>query len=124
MLIGIGVVFHVHRAAAQQTTPVDSLPFRAGQWAAQFTASSEHRNAGLLRFRTPRKAWVFTADMNFGASSSGQSALDPVDDTTRTGKNVCQPARRTSHVSSADDHGRQLRHTGNTRRRLPIEPER
>jgi hypothetical protein len=59
-------------AFAQPYPPTtgDSLPFRTGQWGAQFTASSEHRNVGLLRFRSPRTAWVFTADVSLNAGDS------------------------------------------------------
>jgi len=66
-------------AEAQDSTRVDSLPFRKGQWAGQFTASSEHRNVGVLRFRSPRVAWLINGDVVLSArTDQGSGQVDTV----------------------------------------------
>jgi hypothetical protein len=45
-----------------QTVPVDTLPFRRGQWAAQFWAFSS-QGLGVLRFRSPSSAWLLDGSL-------------------------------------------------------------
>jgi hypothetical protein len=52
--------------ATQPATPTDSLPFRAGQWGAEFLVDDGTAGVGVLRFRTPRRAWLL--DASFAAS--------------------------------------------------------
>lgn len=39
----------------------DSLPFRTGQWGAEFLINDGTAGVGVLYFRTPRRAWVLDA---------------------------------------------------------------
>lgn len=48
------------RVGAQQATAGDSL-FRRGQWGVQFTP--DELGAGVLRFSSPRRAWVLDASV-------------------------------------------------------------
>lgn len=43
----------------------DSLPFRTGQWGAEFRIDDGTTGVGVLRFRSPRQAWTLNA--SFGA---------------------------------------------------------
>jgi len=49
-------------------TPADTLPFRRGQWAAQFRLGSDAFGLGALRFRSRSSAWV----LDGGSSRSEQ----------------------------------------------------
>lgn len=42
----------------------DSLPFRAGQWGAEFSATGSFGSVGLLRFRSNRSAWLIDVGGN------------------------------------------------------------
>lgn len=44
----------------------DSLPFRAGQWGAEFLINDGTAGVGVLYFRSPRRAWAL--DASFAAS--------------------------------------------------------
>lgn len=57
----------------------DSLPFRAGQWGAQFAINDGTIGLGVLRFRSARKAWLL--DASLGASWSDIES--PFDDDIR-----------------------------------------
>lgn len=46
-------------AQSAAASPSDSLPFRAGQWGAEFGLGS-YTSVGFLRFRSPSRAWVGT----------------------------------------------------------------
>lgn len=61
-----------HAALAQAPATSDSLPFRSGQWGAQFAVSSGMPAVGVLRFRSPSSAWLLNADLE--AASADQSA--------------------------------------------------
>jgi hypothetical protein len=50
--------------AAPTSQPADSLPFRKGQWGAQFTGGPELTSLGALRFTSPRAAWLLQLDAN------------------------------------------------------------
>lgn len=52
----------------QLTAVADSLPFRAGQWGAEFAINDGTVGLGVLRFRSQRKAWL--VDAGIGASWS------------------------------------------------------
>ena len=52
-------------SGAQQ---VDSLPFRAGQWGAEFTAS-DFSGVGALRFTSSRSAWLIDVQGRFTRQS-------------------------------------------------------
>jgi hypothetical protein len=60
-------------AQAQDSSRTDSLPFRKGQWAGQFTASSEHSNVGVLHFRSPRVAWLINGNINLSTGTDKSS---------------------------------------------------
>jgi hypothetical protein len=80
-------------ARAQDSSRVDSLPFRKGQWAGQFTASSEHSNVGVLRFRSPRVAWLING--NVSLSNQTDQGSGQVDSSTYSDRQQ----RTDSHVS-------------------------
>lgn len=42
----------------------DSLPFRAGQWGAEFMINDGTTGVGVLRFRSPRRAWMLDASFS------------------------------------------------------------
>ena len=46
-----------------QDTPPDSTPFHRGQWAMQFGGGSSMFNLGLLRFTSPKSAWLLDFDV-------------------------------------------------------------
>jgi hypothetical protein len=54
--------------AAPPAAVADSLPFRAGQWGAEFAINDGTIGLGVLRFRSARKAWLL--DASVGASWS------------------------------------------------------
>lgn len=66
-------------AQTASTAPSDSLPFRQGQWGAEFGLGS-YTSAGFVRFRSPRRAWVGTVSGDYsrqtpeGTSSARTSA--------------------------------------------------
>jgi hypothetical protein len=59
---------------AAQTT--DSLPFRAGQWGAEFLASGSFASAGLLRFSSKRSAWLLDAGAAITKEDREGASLD------------------------------------------------
>jgi hypothetical protein len=80
----LAVVFVLSSTQAFSQSPgTDSLPFRKGQWAAQFTASSDHRNAGIIRFRSPSSAWILTAAVAATTGGGDGQASVPYDTTLR-----------------------------------------
>lgn len=50
----------------------DSLPFRAGQWGAEFSASHGFGGIGLMRFSSPGRAWFFNVQAGYTASGSDE----------------------------------------------------
>jgi hypothetical protein len=67
--------------AVQPAAVSDSLPFRAGQWGAQFAIDDGTAGLGVLRFRSARHAWLL--DASVGASwSDGESSF--IGDQSRT----------------------------------------
>ena len=54
--------------AQQPQVAVDSLPFREGQWGAEFAINDGTFGLGVLRFRSARRAWLL--DASIGASWS------------------------------------------------------
>jgi len=60
------------RSGAQQ---VDSLPFRAGQWGAEFTAA-DFRGVGVLRFTSPRHAWLIDVQGRFTRQSGDADQIE------------------------------------------------
>jgi hypothetical protein len=64
-------------ARSQSAAPSDSsaLPFRAGQWGAEFALGS-YSSAGFVRFREPNRAWVGTIGGQYQRSSRGDLAGD------------------------------------------------
>ena len=75
-------------AAVAQEGGADTLPFRRGQWAAQFRLPGDAAGLGVLRFRSASSAWVLDATLTVhqqktttsdgsgsGASLSGYSAV-------------------------------------------------
>lgn len=58
------------QAAASEGTARDSLPFRPGQWGAEFAVQDFVSSASALRFHTPRQAWVVTLSGNVGLAEA------------------------------------------------------
>lgn len=69
------------RVAAQETTTpatpnadsamaLDSLPFRRGQWGAEFAIDDGTLGLGVLRFRSTRTAWLLNASVGADWSKS------------------------------------------------------
>lgn len=54
----------------------DSLPFRAGQWAAEFSAAN-FGGVGVLRFSDARRAWLADVQGRFTRQSGGNSDGGP-----------------------------------------------
>lgn len=69
-LFALSLAIVAARPIAAQST--DSLPFRARQWGAEFSASSGFGSAGLLRFHTSRRALLLDA----GGTITRQSKSD------------------------------------------------
>ncbi len=62
-------------AAAQDSTTVDTTPFRSGQWAALFSGGLAIASLGVMRFTAPTRAWLL--DFSFsGGHSHGNSRLN------------------------------------------------
>lgn len=59
--------------AAQAT---DSLPFRAGQWGAEFSVTGSFASAGLLRFSSKRGAWLLDAGASIGKEDRSNDSYD------------------------------------------------
>ena len=57
-------------AVAQAAAAPDSLPFRAGQWAAEFAVSSGMPAVGVLRFRSPSSAWLLNGQLDAATQSN------------------------------------------------------
>lgn len=63
LLTGLVVAVPVAAQTAPASTP-DSLPFRAGQWGAEFGLGS-YTSVGFVRFRSPNRAWVGTLSAEY-----------------------------------------------------------
>src|SRR5258705_3326299 len=72
---------------AQDGPPPDSLPFRRGQWAAQFGGGARFVTLGVLRFSSPRSAWVLDARVSGGHGHFEAIFTDSTGDTTITSFN-------------------------------------
>lgn len=70
--------------AAQETPAADTTPFRRGQWAAQFGGGASLLTLGVLRFSSPRSAWVLDARVSGGHGHSESTFADSTGDTTFT----------------------------------------
>ncbi len=51
---------------AEPSTTVDSLPFRGGQWGAEFGIADGTLGLGVLRFRSTRTAWQLNGSFTAG----------------------------------------------------------
>lgn len=49
--------------------------FRAGQWGAQFTATSGFAGAGVLRFRSPQTAWTLDGTVAISTNTRSNSPI-------------------------------------------------
>jgi hypothetical protein len=58
------------QSAASEGTARDSLPFRPGQWGAEFAVQDFVSWASALRFHAPRQAWVATLSGNFARTEA------------------------------------------------------
>ncbi len=70
LLLVASLVMPRHATAQEQPAPtaapsvgVDSLPFRRGQWGAEFGIDDGTVGLGVLRFRSTRTAWQLNAHM-------------------------------------------------------------
>lgn len=61
-------------ASAQDPTVRDALPFRRGQWAAQFAAGFSFASLGVVRFTAPARAWLLDLRLS-GGHSHGTSRM-------------------------------------------------
>ena len=77
-------VLPARQAAAQETqrppnvaqpAAGDSLPFRAGQWGAEFAINNGTVGLGVLRFRSARKAWLLDASVGASWSDAESSSI-------------------------------------------------
>lgn len=71
-------------AVAAQEPSAESAPFRRGQWAAQFGGGVSLVTLGVLRFSSPRSAWVLDARVSGGHGHSELTFADSTGDTTIT----------------------------------------
>ena len=58
----------------------DSTTFRAGQWGTEFAVGSSFSGAGVLRFRSPVRAWLFDAGASLNSSSDEGGDADREND--------------------------------------------
>jgi hypothetical protein len=65
-----------------QDPPADSLPLRAGQWAAQFGGGFSLATLGVLRFTSSRRAWLFDVQLSGGHSHTTNTVATASGDTT------------------------------------------
>jgi hypothetical protein len=72
---------------AQDAVRSDTTPFRRGQWAAQFGGGFSLVTLGVLRFSSPRSAWVLDARVSGGHGHSESTFADSTGDTTFTSFN-------------------------------------
>ncbi|HKG92433.1 MAG TPA: hypothetical protein VKA84_11095 [Gemmatimonadaceae bacterium] len=75
-LAAAAVVPSARPLAAQQQSAADSAfatPFRAGQWGAEFAGGPQFSALGLLRFTSPRGAWVANGDVDLAGTRTAQS---------------------------------------------------
>jgi hypothetical protein len=70
-------------APAQDAPARDTLPFRRGQWAAQFAGGFGFGSLGVLRFTAPSRAWVLDFRLSGGHTHSEDRITNP--DTTIRG---------------------------------------
>lgn len=91
---------------AQESSAADSTP-RAGQWGGEVVIGSSASGASLLRFQSPRLAWVLGADFNI---SRRELEIDgPVDtDETQTFKDVTARFGLRSYRASSNDRLRPI----------------
>ena len=68
-----------------QESGADSTLFRRGQWAAQFGGLFTSASVGVLRFTTPRAAWVFDIRVSGGHSHFETTIATLTGDTTISG---------------------------------------
>jgi hypothetical protein len=88
LLVASGLV--TRRATAQETpspnagqppTEADSLPFRRGQWGAEFSVDDGTFGIGVLRFRSAQTAWLLD-----GSVAAEWSEAEYPGDSSRTGR--------------------------------------
>jgi hypothetical protein len=83
--------------AGEATVRRDSLPFRAGQWGAEFAVENGTLGLGVLRFRSPRRAWLLdgavTAHWSDFKSSIGDRTGTDVFVRVRVGPRKYRPVR-------------------------------
>jgi hypothetical protein len=62
-----GVVMPLHLlpsfAAAQAVATPETLPFHPRQWGAEFSLNRDFVGLGVLRFHSPRSAWLLNAHL-------------------------------------------------------------
>src|SRR5688500_4539222 len=46
-----------------------NVPFRSGQWGAEFAASNDFQSLGMMRFFSPRRALAFDAQLENASTS-------------------------------------------------------
>lgn len=82
LLLSVLLLFPGTLSAQEDTTP-DSLLFRPGQWAMQFGGGSSLFSLGLLKFTSPKSAWLLdfeiTAVLVNGTFASGGGTSDAKD---------------------------------------------
>jgi hypothetical protein len=114
---GALLLLHVGSPLAAQSAAQspDSLPFRRGQWGAQVEGNLDVARVGVLRFSSPRRAWVLdgvlSGSAEHGVSSIFQRASDGTvfedssdqrgagaSATIRLGRRAYLPAGRSVHL--------------------------
>lgn len=77
VVYALGVLASAHSLSAQATGDTTTASFRKGEWGVGFTFQQTVTEAGVLRFSTPTRAWVFDASASInGQSSTGGNAGD------------------------------------------------
>ena len=78
-LVALLAALPASTARAQgDSQPADTLPFRAGQWGAEFQIADGIAGVGALRFRSPTSAWLL--NLNLGAEWGEQETPAAADD--------------------------------------------
>ena len=73
-----------------------NVPFRGGQWGAEFSASNDFQSLGMIRFLSPRRAIAFDAQLNNASTSIEGSDAE----TSNTTYGLSAGYRMYRHVTS------------------------
>lgn len=94
----VSTLFLLPATLLSQDAPTDSSSFHRGQWAMQFGGGSSLFNLGLLRFTSPRGAWLLDLDVTavlVNGTATDVSGTTEADDKNASG--LLRLGRRSYH---------------------------